>query len=840
MEDDPDNLSSDADALGGLAADAGAAASQDTAGAPDISDDDAHAASSATLGQIPEKFRRTMATVVSPEIDFDRTQAHLDDDPTAHFGLAGLGDAIGEQYISPQRRQAINRAAEVYNVDPQDAQRFTDQMAGARAMNDVRDVLRNQPVDPARARMLQQIGLLQQTPEADGTMRWRVTNDALPLLVPTLQHAARVRPDVLAAPAVPGPPGETLDRFVQAGRQRLARTGNAIPGLNAPLPATIPGLDAALPATIPGLDAPVPATIPGLSLPGTGAIPGLDNSPAPAKPAFRIAPRNLRDATPGEVYPGLTLHAPPPGIRALPPAQAGQIADASETPASSTPNGNAGKSPLDLFRENQDLLAPRIKDYEGARFIDPKAVADEARSALARAAQSYNPAKDGAFPAFADGVIRNQLTARIGLTPAQQWSEGLKDIGNGFGEIGSNIWNEIKGTFRLPEPDGRPKNLRQLQEEMNEAGNSIDPTTAKGWAHAFVQGGLAVGPEAFGSLRGTGEANAMRGAGRAPGELGVGAGESNALRRGGSALGDLGAAGEGRGVRGTSPGIEPAPASHRSRLDSLPPEWTTPTEPITPEANLSRPRGNGLPRPFGDGSPASSTSAAGSSEFPRGAKTPEAPAGQFANAGAASNSRGSSASGGSRGAGEPGGGGSSGGGTGGPREPGGPKGPDEPGEPPTGGSAGDKGDDGIPVPRVNIADAFKSTFQNGERTYWFGDPQHHGLTVKIDRNGVMSFDIRHGEGYPESGTDMISSLFQRLDKDGVKVNAVAGDWRELDNSLNYQQYMKNVRGMSKEAAAADTWTGRLMKKYGFTRVEFPEGGSRGGDIDVVFKPESAQ
>jgi hypothetical protein len=115
MDDDLDNYDANPDPANNPAA-AFATAPQDDGGGPAISDDQAHAASSAALGQIPEKFRRTMATVVSPEIDFDRTQAHLDDDPTAHFGLAGLGGAVGDEYISPQRRQAINRAAEVYNV----------------------------------------------------------------------------------------------------------------------------------------------------------------------------------------------------------------------------------------------------------------------------------------------------------------------------------------------------------------------------------------------------------------------------------------------------------------------------------------------------------------------------------------------------------------------------------------------------------------------------------------------------------------------------------------------------------------------------------------------------
>jgi hypothetical protein len=240
MNNEPDDFSTSIDAAGGTTP--ATTLPQDSASASPTLDDEAHATSAAALGQIPEKFRRTIATVVSPEIHFDSAQAQLDQDATSHFGLAGIGTAVGEQYVSPVRRAAIDRAADAYGVDREDAQRFTDQMAGARAMQDVREVLRNQAIDPDRARTLQKLGLLQQTLETNGRTRLRVTNDALPLLLRTLRHAAKVRPDVLAAPPVPGPPGQALDALVEAGQLRLARAGSTAASQAEPGDGSLTGL----------------------------------------------------------------------------------------------------------------------------------------------------------------------------------------------------------------------------------------------------------------------------------------------------------------------------------------------------------------------------------------------------------------------------------------------------------------------------------------------------------------------------------------------------------------------------------------------------------------------
>ncbi|MBB5448351.1 MULTISPECIES: hypothetical protein [unclassified Paraburkholderia] len=138
---------------------------------------------------------------------------------------------------------------------------------------------------------------------------------------------------------------------------------------------------------------------------------------------------------------------------------------------------------------------------------------------------------------------------------------------------------------------------------------------------------------------------------------------------------------------------------------------------------------------------------------------------------------------------------------------------------------------GAPIPRVNVADDFVfRANRNGSVTLQFGDPEGvHGLIVNVDKQGTLGFDIRSARGGSsfsnESGTDMFASAMQRLEREGVQVNAIRGVWINGTDSVNAAQYASNLSlGMSPERAAANTWTGRIAARYGFTNVGVPNVG----------------
>ncbi|WP_213939310.1 hypothetical protein [Pseudomonas sp. dw_612] len=143
------------------------------------------------------------------------------------------------------------------------------------------------------------------------------------------------------------------------------------------------------------------------------------------------------------------------------------------------------------------------------------------------------------------------------------------------------------------------------------------------------------------------------------------------------------------------------------------------------------------------------------------------------------------------------------------------------------------------TPRIDVtSDFLMKSYKDGLVTLKYGDPDGiAGLLVNVDKNGVLGFDIRSSNnGFNPSGTDMFISAMQRLDQEGVKVNAVRGAWVGGAGSVNTAEYLANLaKGMPPTEAAANTWTGRIAAKYEFTSVQAPETGMFNDITTVVFK-----
>lgn len=80
---------------------------------------------------------------------------------------------------------------------------------------------------------------------------------------------------------------------------------------------------------------------------------------------------------------------------------------------------------------------------------------------------------------------------------------------------------------------------------------------------------------------------------------------------------------------------------------------------------------------------------------------------------------------------------------------------------------------------------------------------------------------------------MFASGMRRLSADGVQVNAIRGYWIEDSGSVNLQQYTENLNTMDPQAAAANTWTGRIAGRYGYLQVSSPRT-NMFGNSTVIF------
>ncbi|MEE5118997.1 filamentous hemagglutinin N-terminal domain-containing protein [Pseudomonas alliivorans] len=129
-------------------------------------------------------------------------------------------------------------------------------------------------------------------------------------------------------------------------------------------------------------------------------------------------------------------------------------------------------------------------------------------------------------------------------------------------------------------------------------------------------------------------------------------------------------------------------------------------------------------------------------------------------------------------------------------------------------------------PRIDVTSSFSmKSYKDGLVTLRYGNPEEGGagLSLSVDKNGVLGFDVRSSNNaLNPSGTDMFISAMQRLEQEGIKVNAVRGAWFGGTDSVNTSEYLANLeKGMLPAEAAAKTWTGRIAAKYGFTNVQTP-------------------
>jgi hypothetical protein len=143
----------------------------------------------------------------------------------------------------------------------------------------------------------------------------------------------------------------------------------------------------------------------------------------------------------------------------------------------------------------------------------------------------------------------------------------------------------------------------------------------------------------------------------------------------------------------------------------------------------------------------------------------------------------------------------------------------------------------FPLPKARFfSKLLEHVDRDGGRYYSYLDPDDgHGLAIYVDKNGILGSDIR-AQGDASvlgSGRDMFLSAMQRLRADGVNVSAIRGLWLpgSRKDSVNWVEFHENLPTMSPQAAAANTWTGRIAADLGYTQVSQPR---VGGTVEVYF------
>lgn len=149
---------------------------------------------------------------------------------------------------------------------------------------------------------------------------------------------------------------------------------------------------------------------------------------------------------------------------------------------------------------------------------------------------------------------------------------------------------------------------------------------------------------------------------------------------------------------------------------------------------------------------------------------------------------------------------------------------------------------GGPTARVDVSNQFTITHDqsSGSISIEYEPLEYeHLLKAIVDTSShAMSFNILASANHRTSlgsGKDMFIGLMSRLAREQIEVREIRGKWLSLiGSSVNASKYQKNRRmGLSETAAAAKTWTGRMVAEYGFHPVSVSH--RSGNFYTVIFK-----
>lgn len=108
----------------------------------------------------------------------------------------------------------------------------------------------------------------------------------------------------------------------------------------------------------------------------------------------------------------------------------------------------------------------------------------------------------------------------------------------------------------------------------------------------------------------------------------------------------------------------------------------------------------------------------------------------------------------------------------------------------------------------------------GEQKFEWVDPNHSGyfLSAELDEEGVLEFAVRmrnqiNGERSIYNGSDVFKMMMRHFGSE--RIWAFRARWSSGDN---LSEYKENRETMGLKSAALETWTGRMAKEFGFSRV----------------------
>lgn len=217
-------------------------------------EDQLHQATKAMMDRVSPDAQAKIAKMVAPDVDWDAAKAKAAESPTAHFAQQELGDAMRDQYLPAEKQQQLRTMARALGVDPDIADHIANQALGAKATNDLRNVLTGGQIGEWKAATLKAMGLLQQSDPANPGAPLHVTEDAQHLMPPGVQKAVALKGDQLRyRPQAVDDHGKILYRHSVAGMQRFADTAKRM------VPQEMPGAETNAPTAKPEALTPAPA-----------------------------------------------------------------------------------------------------------------------------------------------------------------------------------------------------------------------------------------------------------------------------------------------------------------------------------------------------------------------------------------------------------------------------------------------------------------------------------------------------------------------------------------------------------------------------------------------------
>jgi ATPase subunit of ABC transporter with duplicated ATPase domains len=112
------------------------------------------------------------------------------------------------------------------------------------------------------------------------------------------------------------------------------------------------------------------------------------------------------------------------------------------------------------------------------------------------------------------------------------------------------------------------------------------------------------------------------------------------------------------------------------------------------------------------------------------------------------------------------------------------------------------------------------------------EPRSNFIDAHLTTDGTLSAAVMAKGPNRVGASELFDLVFEHF---GGGIKRFKGEWRAGRFDTNFNEFTENLKTMSREAAAKNTWTGRLMASKGFGNVTVPPADASGAFFPV-FSP----